>query len=205
MEQVLERLKSMQTRKSTQNNYHGVWRNFNKFLFRLDYQRCSWEKHTSLFSAYLVDQGVQSSTLKSYFTVIKSVLKTDGYPWNDEKVLLNILTRSCRLQNNSVKTRLPIHKRLLEAILFEAERYFSTQPYLQIMYKMLFALAYYGLMRIGELSVSQCDTHTVRAENVHIGVNKNKLLIILYSSKTHGKESRPQKIKISEIHHSHSK
>ena len=67
-----------------------------------------------------------------------------------------------------------------------------------MMYKAIFSLAYYGLMRIGELTVSSNDEHTAKAVNVQIGQNKNKILIVLYSSKTHGKESKPQKIKISE-------
>ena len=34
-------------------------------------------------------------------------------------------------------------------------------------------------------------------KDVHIGLNKDKILFVLYSSKTHGKESLPQKVKIS--------
>ena len=63
------------------------------------------------------------------------------------------------------------------------------------MYKTIFLVAYYGLFRIGELA---SGSHPVKAANVHIAQNKNKMLFVLYSSKTHGKEVRPQKIKISE-------
>ena len=41
--------------------------------------------------------------------------------------------------------------------------------------------------------------HTIKACNIHVGSNKDKILIVLYSSKTHGKESRPQKVKISAL------
>ena len=58
----------------------------------------------------------------------------------------------------------------------------------------MFSLAYYGLFRTGELTTG---THPIRARNVHVGENKNKILIVLYSSKTHGKESRPQQVKVS--------
>ena len=57
----------------------------------------------------------------------------------------------------------------------------------------LFALGYYGLMRVGELTYS---THVVKAANVHMATNKDKLLVVLYSSKTHSVADRPQKIKI---------
>ena len=77
MNTVIERLKSKQTRESTAANYLGIWRHLNKFLIRLDHkENLSWEERTALFGAYLVDGGVQSSTLKSYFSAIKYVLKT---------------------------------------------------------------------------------------------------------------------------------
>ena len=62
------------------------------------------------------------------------------------------------------------------------------------MYKAIFALGYYGLFRIGELT---SGSHPIKANDVHIGSNKNKMLFILRTSKTHGRESRPQKVKIT--------
>ena len=181
-------------------NYLTVWRAFNKFLVRLDRQtyRHSWEERTSLFATYLINQGTQSSTLKSYFSAIKFMVKLVGYEWDDNKVILTLLTKSCRLRNDSVMTRLPIQHNLLEMLLFEIEHIYHNQINLQIMYKALFMMSYYGLMRVGELTeTTQFSNHAVKACDIHIGRNKRKLLIMLYSSKTHGKESKPQRIKIS--------
>ena len=152
-----------------------------------------------MFGAYLVDNGIQSSTLKSYFSAIKHTLKLDGYQWDDNKVLLSSLVRSCRLENDTVKTRLPIQKGLLEMILFEIDRFYinkKNQPYLAVLFKAIFCLGYYGMLRVGELSYSD---HSIKACNIHVGNNKDKILIVLYSSKTHGKESIPQKVKISAL------
>ena len=164
----------------------------------IDYKHnISWKDKTALFGTYLVDKGVQSSTLKSYFSAIKHVLRLDGYKWDDDKMILSSLVRGCKLENDKVKVRLPIQKGLLEMILFEVQRMYSSdsqQPYLEHMYKALFCLAYYGMMRVGELTYSP---HVLKASNIHVGNNKEKILIVLYSSKTHGKESRPQRIKIS--------
>ena len=88
---------------------------------------------------------------------------------------------------------LPAHINLLEILTFEFERMFKTQHYLEILYKTIFLIGYYGLLRIGEMTMSP---HTLKAKNVHIGVNKDKILLILYSSKTHGANNFPQKIKI---------
>ena len=45
--------------------------------------------------------------------------------------------------------------------------------------------------------VTDLADHTIKAENIHMASNKEKLLIILYSSKTHTKGNIPQKIKIT--------
>ena len=195
MQIILERLRSHTNRSSTEQNYLGIWRNFNSFIIKLDKKPENWEDRICLYGAYLVDKGIQSATLKSYYSAIKAVLRADGYLVDDNRVLLVSLSKACRLINDRVKTRLPIRKSLLEMILFEIEqKYAEKQPFLEILFKSLFLLAYYGLFRIGELAYSQ---HSVKAVNVHIGENKDKMLFILYTSKTHGLESKPQKIKIT--------
>ena len=121
--------------------------------------------------------------------------RMDRYNWDENKALLSSLVKSCKLQNDKVKIRLPIQKGLLEMILFEVERYYSTpQPYLECLYKTIFLLAYYGMLRVGEITFSD---HTVKAGHIHIADNKQKLMMVLYTSKTHGQESKPQRIKIS--------
>ena len=107
--------------------------------------------------------------------------------------MLSVITKSCKLRNDRVKIRLPIGRRLLELIIFEIKRFYDSQPYLKKLYCAAFMLAYYGMMRIGEIT---SGNHAVKAKDIHMGRNKNKILLLLYSSKTHGKESRPQKIKI---------
>ena len=104
-----------------------------------------WENRVSLFGAYLVEKGVQSSTLRSYVSGIKRTLIDDGYDWADKKILLTTLTWACKVINDRVKTRLPIRRNLLEILVFELERLLDEQPYLEMLYKALFLLSYYGL------------------------------------------------------------
>ena len=144
----------------------------------------TWEERFSLYGACLVDTGIQSSTIRSYASAVKNILTTDGYVWGDQKVLLNMIIKAYKLENDTVKTRLPISCNLLELILFSLDRALGPQPYLCIMYKSIFLLGYYGLMRVGELT---SGTHPVRAKDIRVATNKNKILLILYSSKTHGK------------------
>ena len=110
------------------------------------------------------------------------------------KVLLDSITRACKLKNDVISTRLPISEKLLELILMEINRIYKKQIFLETMYKALLAIGFYGLFRIGELTQSP---HVMKACNVHLANNKRKMLIVLYSSKTHGKDMRPQKIRIT--------
>ena len=193
---LLEKLKGAKYRQATKLNYLTIWRNFNDFVIRLDKKPTAWEDRTSLFLVYLIDKGAKSATIKSYKSAIKSVLIDDGYCWDDNKILLNSLTKACKIKNDLVYTRLPIERKLLNLILFEIQRIHTKQPYLELLYKSLFAISYFGLLRIGEVTKG---SHVIKAKDVHIGVNKNKILLVLYSSKTHGKESRPQKVKIEAV------
>ena len=163
---------------------------------KLDTKPDSWEDQVLLFAAALVEDGYQSSMLRSYLLAIKTTLVDDNYDWDDNKILTNTLTRACWMLNDKVMIRLLIHKNLLELIIFELQRLMDSQPFLLIMYKTFFLLAYYGLFRVGELAKG---THSLKAANVHIAQNKDKLLFILYSSKTHNVSNRPQKIKISTV------
>ena len=74
------------------------------------------------------------------------------------------------------------------------DRHFAEQLYLRILFQALFVMSYYGLLRISEVAKSD---HTLQARDVHVGWNKCKILLLLYSSKTHGPESLPQKVKIT--------
>ena len=131
-------------RESTKDNYQIIWRAFNKFLVKLDKQlnKHSWEERAAIFATYLVDQGMQSSMLKSYISAIKFMLKLAGHEWNEGKIILTSLTRSCHMQNDTIYTRLPIKRALLEMILFELERVFKGQFYLECLFKALYSLAY---------------------------------------------------------------
>ena len=195
MRLILEKLKGQSKRESTKKMYLGVWRSFNDFLFKLDKNPDNWEDRTSLFLVHLINKGVQSGTIKTYVAAIKKTLIDDNYDWKDNKIYLNAITRGCRIINDRLKTKMPVHCRLLEMVLFEVKREFGdSQPFLKVLYLALFALGYYGLFRIGELCKSQ---HAAKAKDVHIGINKEKILVVLFTSKMHGRHTYPQKIKIT--------
>ena len=174
-----------------------MWRLFNEFVVELDAKPSSWGDRLMLFVGHLVNEKKQSGTIISYISAIKAVLWENRIQISEDKFLLSALTKACRIENDVTSVRFPIHKDLLRMIISGLRKKFNNkqtqQPYLEVLYSALFATAYYGLFRIGEIMQS---THTVLAKDVHIGENKDKLFI-LHTSKTHGRGDKPQMIKIS--------
>ena len=119
MERIIEKLKSCKNCESTKRNYLGIWRNFNKFVMRLDKPPKTWEHRTVLFCAHLIEDGIQSATLKSYVSAIKCVLKDDGYKLQNDQFIITTLTRACRNINDKVFIRKPISRNVLEVLIFE--------------------------------------------------------------------------------------
>ena len=73
---------------------------------------------------------------------------------------------------------------------------FGTQPYLIHLYRALLSTTYFGMFRIGEVTLGD---NTVKAKDVHIADNKDKMMFVLHTLKTHWKNNRPQMIKIQRL------
>ena len=172
----MEQLKNEQHRTSTKRSYRSVWKNFNQFFIQLDIKPTSWEDGMALYVGYLVKSQKQSSTVRSYISAIKAILTMNNIKLNPDQYLLTSLTRACKVVNDQVRTRLPLRKHVLTRILLQIQRHFCEQPFLSAMYSALFSTAYFGLFRVGELTRSP---HVVRATDVKIATNKNKIMFVL--------------------------
>ena len=144
---MIEKLKVQSCQKLTAKNYLGIYRRFKQFILKLDVRPRAWEDKATLFIGYLTENGMQSSSVKPYLSAIKKTLVVNGYKWNDARVQVATLTRACRLINDIVMTRFCVYCDLLEIMLFQIEMKFNQQPYQEIMYKAMFILGYYGLLR----------------------------------------------------------
>ena len=150
---IVEKLKLQGHRDSTRKNYHAIWKIFSsRFYLSLDEKPVNWEDRIVLVSGYLVNDNKCPSTVKSYISAIKTVLKEDNIDISEDRYILNSLTKACRYTNCAVKIRLPIHRDLLHLILKQIDSIFNEQPYLSILYKSILITGYYGLFRIGEIT-----------------------------------------------------
>ena len=166
---------------------------------KLDKKPKDWDDRIILFVAYLIQHGgLKSSTIRSYVSAIKGVLAEINIKISNDCFEVKALTRACHLKNDKIIMRLPIYKELLERLLIEAQHLFSDngQYYLMKLYMALMSSAYFGLLRIGEVSKG---LHVLLAQNIHVATNKNKILFILMSSKTHMPGDNPQMVKILNV------
>ena len=115
MNLLLDKLKMFPVLGRKRNvSYHKIWCLLNKFIIRLDTIPETWRERLVLFVAYLVEEGKQSSTVKSYISAIKYILRIDHVELNDKIYKLSALTKACKLVNDAVKTKRPVSKRIVE-------------------------------------------------------------------------------------------
>lgn len=192
---ILDTIKFMQHRISTRLKYHSIWTAFNKFLIKFDRMPNTWEDRIYIFIAHLVDNKKQINTIKTYLSAIRQILLSDGVQLEEDKHLLSSLLKTSKLKNNSLFIRLPIRFGLLKLLLKTTDVIYGQkgQNYLRITLKAMFSMAYFGLLRVGELTNSP---HQIKAENVHWTKNRTKLVVLLESSKTHTNTQKPQRVTI---------
>lgn len=147
-----------------------------------------------LYAAYLSDNSYQPATISSYMSAIKYKLIHDGEQINEDKVKLASIIRTSRIRNRRVVNRMPISRHVLKQLLDTLNRKFQTQPYLRAMYRCMCTLAYFGMLRVGEITKG---THPILAADVHMSTNRKKIIqLVLRSSKTHVKGEKPQIVRI---------
>lgn len=139
---------------STLETYMVAWRGFNTFYIDLMDKDITWEHRLELYVAFLLVKKAQEQTIRSYISGIKYVAKLIGIRIDDAKCRFHSLVKAARIKNGKVTIRLPIKLRLLNRMINEVSemKKFNNQPYLVKLYKAIFASAYYGLLRIGEIT-----------------------------------------------------
>ena len=151
-----------------------------------------------MFVGHLIETKKQSSTVRSYISAVKAVLKMHNIRIQEDEYLLASLTKACKLKNDKFRARLPIHKSMLAVLLNHTHAHFleHNQPFLVTLYCTIFSTMFFGMFRVSEVVTGE---HPVRACDVHIRQNKNKILFLLRSSKTHGESLFPQMVKITSM------
>ena len=124
----------------------------------------SWQERVTLFIGHLIENKLKLASIRSYLSAIRTVLAEDGFEFQQDSFVLTSLIKASRICNNVLVTCLPIHKVLLKLILDEVTKFGTelNQPYQKTLYLAFFAMAYYGLLHIGELTHSPHCTFSMQ-------------------------------------------
>ena len=117
IEAIVDRLNMERCRDSTRKMYYRIWKLFNNFFLRLDSKPNNWEQRLVLFTGFLVHNNLKSGMVRSYISAIRGVLREIGVKLQENDYLLSSLTKACKLKNDPMVVRLPIHKSMLGLIL----------------------------------------------------------------------------------------
>lgn len=118
-----------------------------------------------------------------------------GIKIDDSKCRFHSLVKAARIKNGKIKMRLPIKLKLLNRMIEELPRIrkLRNQPYLIRMYQAIFAAAYYGLLRISEITGSK---HSLKARDLHLGQDRPKVQLRIWTAKNKKRGSWPDDLKI---------
>ena len=101
---IVDKLSMERCRNSTLETYHRIWKLFNQFFIKLDEKPDTWEQRLILFTGFLVDNKLKSTTVKTYISAIRTILREVNIKLCENNFLLNSLTRACKLKNDSLTT-----------------------------------------------------------------------------------------------------
>lgn len=195
---VVEGMKNGDLRDSSKVMYHSIWQNFLQFLQGFKNLPAKWEDKMVMYAAHLGNIGEFSQTVSSYMSAIRYKLRKDGVHIPDRNFEIASIIRTCKLKNDQVHYRCGISKNMTKELVRAVKELFldQGQEYLYYLYRAVFLTAYYGMFRIGEIGESP---HALKSADVKKSLNKEKFLMVLRSSKTHGKGDHPHTVSIPQV------
>lgn len=145
-----------------------------------------------MYRAHLVKKGLSSRTIATHITGVRSRLRLDGVDLKENQYLMKQMHRSAKKQD-AHRLRCPVTKILLHQIMKRLDLV-TQNNYEAAMFGALFALAYHGLFRVGELVESE---HALHAENMLQAKNGSLIHCFQHSSKVMMEGSFPALVEIA--------
>ena len=136
------------------------------------------EHHILLFIGALYDEGYAPTTIVTYVSALGYAHKFKGYPDPTTTFKVQkVLATSIKLKND-IDSRLPITLNILSR-LTNSLRVTTDSPYLRVLFKAMYIVSFFGLMRMGEVTRDisgdiSLTTDQVSVFNTHVILRINK-------------------------------
>lgn len=110
------------------------------------------------FVAYLSAKGLSYATVRSYLAGLSYFTKIQGFQDPTDQFLVSKLLQGLKRTNHIHDSRLPITKHLLQRIITILPSV-CKENYESSLFSSAFSIAFYGLLRVSELTVTPKQNH----------------------------------------------
>ena len=145
-------------------------------------------KTTLHFIAYLSIQNLSTNTVQLYVRALSYLHKIRLLPDPTKSILvIKSIQGLKRTNGKKPDTRRPITIHILQKVVHALPQ-ISSSHYEMNLFKSAFCLAYFGLLRVGEITVANQlsikNHHAIRLQDVNINTKQNQIQILIPHSKT---------------------
>ena len=158
---------------------------FEKFRFSHGL-RDSWPPPISdlvNYVAYMSSQGYAPATVKVYLSGISYWLKAMGMQDLTESFIIQKMLKGMDNLYSAVDTRKPITIELLARIM-NALTFVCSSVYESLLFRSAFSLAFFALLRVGEITVNTATRHVISRTDINFSQNLQSLHVTIPFSKT---------------------
>jgi len=132
-----------------------------------------------VYIAHLWKSGLKTTTIRSNLSAISFIHKINRHPDPCNSYYLKQILRGSEKTSGISSSKLqPISKPLLHNML-NAIPYIIFNPYDKTLFKCLLVMSYYCCLRAGEAVISNCSTHTIKYEQIHVQTSNSETVITI--------------------------
>ena len=195
--------------KDTANQYNRVWKDLQEFCTNVLKRHFSAsEENIALYISHLDLKNLQPSTIQSHLSAISFLSQMNNMQDHTGSFNVEKIMKSLHKKSHTTDTRLPINQNLLNSIIYITATQCDS-VYESALYRAMFSLSYYALLRVGEctqskhvlttnnvkriLTAGSCQAITIQFSSFKNSSNKNSAPPVLEIQRRGG-ESCPVKI-----------
>lgn len=195
---MIQKLLQTSQAPSTRATYQRSWRTFQRFLqdYKLPSELPIPPSQLALFIAYLNYQQAAPATIETYCAGLAYVHKLQDLPDPTTPYIIQRLIKATR-HRATPDVRLPVSLELLRR-LTRSLPHVTSSAYEHRMYKAMFVLPFFGMLRLSEFTTSATTApqHTLKLGDVALPGGLPRRVIITISSYKHANGKRPVSLQI---------
>ena len=182
--------------KSTRQVYSRAWALFQECMLSINQPQISVSNlplsmaKILIFLTYLKIQGFASSTITTYVSAIGYVHKFHSVTDPTASFVVQRCLAAVNKHFGSADARLPITQFLLSRLILATDN-IITSSYQATLFKAMLSVAFYGLFRIGEITVQKSGDISLLFENIKIHQDR---IVIKITTFKNNKSSQPFEI-----------